>query len=144
MVAVGRSRSSALSRLPPRPDLHTSGFPLPSTECQVLGDRPLALYFRVVSDLHKLQRQAVRITEVDPAPASQWAVVDLVHVAVELHALLLELCLARPDVLDLETDVRRAQLVVRGRSRGHLRRVAVLEQLDRAGGPNPERHLPQF
>ena len=71
---------------------------------------PRALVRVVVRDLDELERVAVRILEVDPAPAGEHALVDDVDVAEELDALGLELGLLRLDVVDEEAR--------RGRRRG--------------------------
>src|SRR4051794_35902802 len=68
----------------------------------VRGDARAPLVFVVVGHLDQLEGVPVGVLEVDPAPAGEDALVDDVHVAVELDALRLELGLRRLDVVDDE------------------------------------------
>ena len=90
----------------------------------------LALVRVVVRHLDELERVAVRILEVDPAPAGEHALVDDVDVAEELDALGLELGLLGVDVVDEEADVGGAEAVRHERPLGLARRALVLQELE--------------
>lgn len=59
----------------------------------------------LVRDFDELEGIAVRIFEVHPPPAGEYALVDDVDLTVELDPCRLECCLLRLDVLDEEGDV---------------------------------------
>src|SRR3954447_14463842 len=79
---------------------------------QVRRDAGSTIFVARVRNLDQLERNAIRIAEVRPAPPRKHALVDRGDVAEELDALgpqLPHLCL---DVVDAEADVVRAQRVL--------------------------------
>ena len=113
------------------------------TFAQVRGRRGVPLLLEVVGDLDELEGEAVGIAEVHPPPPGQRSLVDDVDVGVELHALGLQLGLARPHVLDAEAHVGGSEVVVRDRAGARRRSVAVLDQLHHAVLARPQGDLAQ-
>src|SRR3954464_10997553 len=93
-------------------------------------DAGAAVGLACVGDLDELQRDAVRVAEVHPAPAGEHALVDRGDVAEELDALFLELTYLAVDVIDMEADVVRTQCVLGHGLIDRRGRGGVLEELD--------------
>src|SRR5215475_5150716 len=72
------------------------------SSAQIFGGIGVALVLQVVRNLDELERETVRIAEVDPPPSRERPRIHDVHVRVELDALGLEIRLGREHVVDLE------------------------------------------
>src|SRR4051794_28437298 len=101
----------------------------PSDMAGVQGRRNArsAVFVAHVGDLDELERNAIRVAEVRPAPPRKHALVDRGDVAEELDALGLQLPYLLVDVADAEADVVRAQRVLRHGVVDRRRRRCVLE-----------------